>query len=74
MVYRSDVTSSAARYVSVVEIPEGANIVAVYPIAPLKNGGESEAARAFVDLVLSSEGQTILERRGLIPVGATPSP
>jgi molybdate transport system substrate-binding protein len=74
MAYRSDVTSSAARYVSVLEIPDRANVIAAYPIATLKGAGQPEAARAFVDLVLSSEGQTLLQRRGLIPVGAKPSP
>ena len=65
--YRSDVTGAVARYVRVFEIPEGANVVASYPIACLEGSKDPEAARAFVDLVLSPTGQAILERRGLIP-------
>jgi molybdate transport system substrate-binding protein len=65
--YRSDVTPAVARYVRVLEIPESANVVASYPIAVLK-GARSDAAQAFVDLVLSKDGQAILAKRGLIPV------
>ncbi len=65
--YRSDVTAAVTRYVHVLEIPESANVVASYPIALLK-GARSDAAQAFVDLVLSKDGQAILAKRGLIPV------
>lgn len=67
MAYRSDVTSSVARYVRVMEIPEHANVIASYPIVLARGGREPDAAKAFLELVLSSEGQQILERRGLIP-------
>jgi len=68
IVYRSDVTATVARFIRVFEIPESANVVASYPIALLQGARASDAARAFVDLVLAGEGQAILERRGLIPV------
>lgn len=67
IVYRSDVTPSLARFLTVIEIPPGANVVASYPVALLRGGREGAAARAFVDLVLSPEGQRVLERRGLLP-------
>jgi molybdate transport system substrate-binding protein len=67
LVYRSDVTASVARYLRVLEIPENANVLASYPIALVRDAREPDAARAFVDLVLSRDGQAILERRGLIP-------
>lgn len=70
IVYRSDVTATVARFVHVLEIPEAANVIASYPIARVKGGTQGEAAAAFVDLVLSREGQQVLERRGLIPVAA----
>jgi molybdate transport system substrate-binding protein len=66
--YRSDVTPNVARYIRVFEIPESANVLASYPVALIKGGRTPDAARAFVELVLSREGQAILERRGLIPV------
>jgi molybdate transport system substrate-binding protein len=73
IVYRSDVTPTVARFVHVVEIPESANVLASYPIALIKDAKAADAARAFVELVRSREGQQILARRGLIPVTpATP--
>ncbi|MGH7725707.1 MAG: molybdate ABC transporter substrate-binding protein [Candidatus Eiseniibacteriota bacterium] len=65
IVYRSDVTPAVARYVRIIEIPAAANVIASYPIAVVSAGTNPDAARAFVDLVLSPEGQGILERRGL---------
>ena len=70
IVYRSDVNPTVARYVRTFAIPEGANVEASYPIVLLKDTRDQATARAFVEFVLSSEGQQILERRGLIPVGA----
>jgi len=72
MVYRSDVTPTVARYLQVFEIPDSANVLASYPIAPVKDAKEADAGRAFVQLVLSPEGQAILRRWGLIPVISTP--
>jgi molybdate transport system substrate-binding protein len=66
-VYRSDVTRTLARFVRVLEIPDSANVLASYPIAAIKNAPEPVAARDFVALVLSAEGQAILRRHGLIP-------
>jgi len=68
IVYASDVTPAFARFVRVFEIPPSANVVAAYPIAVLRGSKLPEAAREFVALVLSAEGQEILKRRGLIPV------
>ena len=71
LVYRSDVTPAVGRYVRVFEIPEGANVLASYPIALLKDAPAPDAAKAFVELVLSADGQHVLERHGLLPVAAT---
>ena len=73
MVYRSDVTPALARYIRVLELPEAANVIASYPLARVKDGASPEVAKAFVDLVLSADGQRILERHGLMPIGA-PTP
>ncbi len=71
VVYRSDVTPAVARYIHVIEIPENSNVIASYPIARIQGSHEPDAGRAFVSLVLSPEGQQVLERRGLIPVAPT---
>ena len=70
IVYRSDLSPAVAGYVRVFEVPEGANVIASYPIAQLKASPASDAAKAFIDLVLSADGQRVLEQRGLMPVAA----
>jgi molybdate transport system substrate-binding protein len=69
-VYRSDISPAIQRYVRVFEVPAGANVVAAYPIARVKDARAPEAAKAFLDLVLSAEGQQVLERHGLMPLAA----
>ena len=71
IVYRSDLSPAVARYLRVFEVPEAANVIASYPIALLKTSPASDAAKAFIDLVLSAEGQRVLEQRGLMPVAAS---
>ena len=72
VVYRSDVSPALSRYVRVFEVPEDANVLATYPIAVLEASGQAAAARDFVQLVLSAEGQRVLARRGLVPVSPSP--
>jgi molybdate transport system substrate-binding protein len=62
IVYVSDVTSNAK--VSGVTIPDEQNVIADYPIATLKSATNTTAAQAFVDLVLSPDGQAILKAAG----------
>ena len=66
MVYLSDVTPNVERYVSRLDIPDQFNVVASYPIAVVKGATNPVAARAFVDLVLSAEGQGVLQKHGLM--------
>jgi len=66
-VYQSDVTPSVSRYVRAFKIPDDYNVVARYPIAVLKGSRKTEAAQAFVDLVLSEEGQRVLQQHGFLP-------
>jgi molybdate transport system substrate-binding protein len=73
MVYRSDVTPAISRYVKVFEIPERANVVASYPIAPVKEAKNADVAKAFIDLVTSDAGQKVLESHGLMRAEA-PAP
>jgi len=47
-----------------VDIPEDVNVVADYRIAVLANAPNPDAASAFVDFVLSDEGQAILTKFG----------
>lgn len=70
MVYRSDVTPAVSRYVRVLDIPGEHNVVAEYPIAVLKSAPNAEAARLFVELVRSGEGQRVLRQHGLLAATA----
>lgn len=57
--YVTDVLSTRGA-VEGIDIPAAVNVVAEYPIAALANAPNSEAASAFVEFVLSDEGQAIL--------------
>src|SRR5918994_7828771 len=65
--YASDYTPDIRDRVRVVEIPENLNLVATYPIAALRDAKDQELAREWVDLVVSEEGQRVLERWGFEP-------
>jgi molybdate transport system substrate-binding protein len=62
IVYMSDAV--AAPEVKSIQIPDDLNIIAEYPIAPLGNSANADLASAFVQFVLSDEGQVILEKWG----------
>lgn len=71
-VYHSDVTPRVAPSLTVLEIPEDANVVASYPVAVLAGARNPGAASAFVALLLGARGREILARHGLLPARATP--
>jgi molybdate transport system substrate-binding protein len=62
IVYVSDIVTSGK--VDGVSIPDDENVTAVYPIAPLKSATNAAGAKAFIDLVLSTDGQAILKAAG----------
>ena len=70
VVYRSDLSASLTRYVRAFEIPIAANVVAIYPVAVLREAREQAAAAQFIELLRSREGQALLVRRGFLPAGA----
>jgi molybdate transport system substrate-binding protein len=61
--YVTDVMSTGGT-VEGIEIPEENNVVAEYPIAALAAAPNPEAAAAFVEFVLSDDGQAILKGYG----------
>jgi molybdate transport system substrate-binding protein len=67
IVYASDVKAAGAN-AAAVDIPEQHNVVAEYPIAVLKDRPGRQVAQAFVDLVLSEEGQRVLAEKGFLEV------
>jgi len=63
VVYRTD-ANTAKEKLEVIEIPADVNVVAEYPIAVLKSAPQPKLAGAFVDLVLSGDGQKRLAAAG----------
>ena len=69
IVYTSDVTRGVEPHVRRIAIPDSLNVLATYPIAVLRDAPHAQAAQAFVALVLSAEGQAVLQRAHFVPVG-----
>ncbi|MFE9354861.1 molybdate ABC transporter substrate-binding protein [Streptomyces olivaceoviridis] len=65
VVYKTDVRAAGDK-VEGVEFPESARAVNDYPIALLKNAPNTEAAKAFVALVRSADGQKVLSEAGFL--------
>jgi molybdate transport system substrate-binding protein len=65
IVYVTDVRA-ARPSVEGVPIPDEANVVVDYPIASAARAGNPDAARTWVDLVLSPEGRRILADFGFV--------
>jgi molybdate transport system substrate-binding protein len=66
LVYITDVLS-AGDAVEGIDIPADDNVTATCPIASLADAGNAEVADAFVEFVLSDEGQAILAGFGFGP-------
>jgi molybdate transport system substrate-binding protein len=63
IVYRTDAMAGKDK-VEIIEIPAKVNLTAEYPVAVLENAPQAAAARAFVELLLSPEGQKRLASAG----------
>ena len=73
IVYASDTSGPDGDQVRRLEIPPALNVVAAYPIAPLNaaaplfGAAHPALAQAFIELVLSQPGQSILAQNGFLP-------
>ena len=67
IVYTSDAV--AAPDLQTIEIPTEFNVIAEYPIASLTQSENPELANAFIEFVLSDEGQAILQKWGFASPG-----
>ncbi|MEV5912426.1 molybdate ABC transporter substrate-binding protein [Streptomyces chartreusis] len=65
VVYKTDVKAAGDK-VEGVEFPESADAVNDYPIIVLKESENSDAAKAFIALVQSAEGQKVLSEAGFL--------
>jgi molybdate transport system substrate-binding protein len=67
IVYTSDVTPQIADKLITLAIPDKYNVLATYPIAALKAAPNADLAKAFVEFVLSAQGQAVLQKWGFVP-------
>jgi molybdate transport system substrate-binding protein len=65
IVYTSDAV--AAPDLKTIEIPADLNVIVKYPIAPLSRSANADLAKAFIEYVLSTEGQAVLQKWGFAP-------
>jgi molybdate transport system substrate-binding protein len=64
VVYTSDVTPDIFNDIRQIPIANEFNVLATYPIGLINNSQESDLAQAFIDYILSDEGQSILGEWG----------
>ncbi|MHB9755665.1 molybdate ABC transporter substrate-binding protein [Streptomyces sp. BYX5S] len=65
VVYKTDVHAAGDK-VEGVEFPESADAINDYPIARLKKAPNADAAKAFIELVKSADGQKALTEAGFL--------
>lgn len=65
LVYVTD-AHAAGSTVEIVDVPEAQQVINRYPIAVLTGAPNPDAARAWVEFVLSDEGQTVLSDAGFL--------
>jgi molybdate transport system substrate-binding protein len=65
IVYRTDVTAEVSARIEPIEIADGVNVIATYPIAVVEGSEQPDLAREFVNLVLE-EGQDVLAGYGFL--------
>lgn len=70
IVYTSDVTQAVVPDLFTVAIPDAYNVSAEYPVAITQNASQPDAAQAFIDFLLSGNGQAILALNGLTPAAS----
>jgi molybdate transport system substrate-binding protein len=68
IVYTTDAATDTAGKISQLAIPDSLNVIAVYPIAVVNDSPNLPSAQAFVDFILSPDGQAILTKYGFIPI------
>jgi molybdate transport system substrate-binding protein len=68
VVYSSDALTARDKIKVVTRAPDDSHDPILYPIAIVKDSKQPEAARKFIDLVLSSEGEAILVKHGFLAI------
>jgi len=68
VVYSSDAQAAGEKVRVAAQAPDDSHDPIFYPIAVIKESRKQDAARRFIDLVLSAEGQNILAKHGFVSV------
>ncbi|HEX5245251.1 MAG TPA: molybdate ABC transporter substrate-binding protein [Tepidisphaeraceae bacterium] len=68
VVYTSDTVTVPSQEISTIEVPDVFNPMASYPIAVVTKSAHKDLAKAFEAIVLSPNGQAILQKEGLVPI------
>jgi molybdate transport system substrate-binding protein len=71
--YVSDITENLTSKVDKIDIPNEYNIIAEYPIGILLESKYPAEGQEFINLVMSDEGKTVLEKYGFAPVESEPA-
>jgi molybdate transport system substrate-binding protein len=66
VVYFSDVTPDVSDLIMSIPVPDAVNTIAAYPIGITSDSAAPELAQAFVDFILSDDGQAILKHWNFI--------
>jgi len=66
LVYSTDAMARSKHVRVVMRLPEGSHQPVIYPIGVIKGTKEESLSKAFMDFVISEEGQRILSRYGFI--------
>lgn len=69
IIYATDLYGGNGARTGTIAIPDALNSVAAYPICALNDTKQAALADAFVDFVLSPDGQAILAKYGFSPEG-----
>lgn len=64
----SDVSPQMVGQVRRILIPDEYNVVGDFPVAVLSQSKYPDQSQAFIDVIMSKEGQAILDKYGFIPV------
>jgi molybdate transport system substrate-binding protein len=67
----SDVSPQMVGKVTRIAVPDEYNAVGKFPLGMLKQSKHPKEAQSFIDLVMSEEGQAVLDKYGFIPVKDT---
>lgn len=66
IVYVTDFNPAADK-LGKLDIPDALNSIAAYPIAAISDSKNADLATAFINLVLSPEGQQVMAKYGFVP-------